>query len=439
MDLSTSAILRQLGTFRHGYLQLRLPDGSTSLFGAPSEEPARIEVHRTRFFRRLILSGDIGLGDAYVDGDWESPNPAAVVAYLLRNLRPVDAAAVRGTSAALKIFHRARHFLRRNTPRSSRRNISAHYDLSNALFALFLDPGLTYSSAWFTHPDQTLEGAQEEKYARICAPLELTPDSHLLEIGCGWGGLALHAARNYGCRVTAITLSREQLALATERVHAAHLGDRIGLRYCDYRDLQGQFDAVASIEMVEAVGHAFLPDYFNAIARVLAPHGTVSLQAILSPDPRHERGRKSVDWIQARIFPGGHLPSIGSLTEAASTSNLWLQRYEAFGLHYAETLRRWRTAFEERLDEVHALGFDERFVRAWRFYLCFCEAAFAQRNITVAHLSYTRPNNTSRPLTSEAGLSTATPVGIGSATPPTPGRCDSQKALHKPYKRAASG
>jgi len=295
---------------------------------------------------------------------------------------------------SLKALNHFAHWRCRNTRHNSRRNSRKHYDLGNDFYSLWLDDTLTYSSAWFEGAD-SLEQAQENKYRRLCQKLRLGPGMRVLEIGCGWGGFAIHAARHFGVQVTAITISPAQHAKAVERVRAAGLEDRVEVLLRDYREVRGQFDAIASIEMLEAVGHAFLRTYFAQCHRLLKPTGRVGLQVIICPDSRYDAMRRSADWIKKHIFPGGQLPSIKALVDSAcSTGDLYLQHLENFGLHYARTLNLWRERFNLQSRAVMALGFDERFLRKWNYYLAYCEAAFATRNINVAQMILSRPNNT---------------------------------------------
>lgn len=294
-----------------------------------------------------------------------------------------------GTAELLRPMRAAVNWFRRNTKAGSHRNISAHYDLSNEFFALMLDPTMTYSSGVFTAPDTTLLNASIEKYDRICRKLRLTPQDHVLEIGTGWGGFAEHAVRNYGCRVTTTTISQQQHAYAAERFQQAGIADRVTLLQQDYRDLRGRFGKLVSIEMIEAVGEKFLPGYFAKCGELLKPGGQMCLQAITIPDERYERYRKSVDFIQRYIFPGGFLPSMGAIRKCtANHTSLQLNQVDEFGQDYAQTLARWRKNFWNNIEAVRKLGFDERFIRTWHYYLCYCEAGFLARQIHVSQLFF---------------------------------------------------
>lgn len=390
-----------------GYLRMRLPTNQELCFGNPgSEFKANIQVRDDRFFRRCVLHGDIGFGESYVDGDWDTDEITPVIAWMILNVEnhPLLMGSRPKPSRLhlLKLLNRVRHHWNRNTLQGSRKNISSHYDLGNDFFALFLDPGMTYSCAYFSKltgestdsPVNLLELAQEAKYARLCEKLKVQPSDHVLEIGGGWGGFAVHAARHYGCRVTMITLSKEQAAYARERFKRERLSDRIEIHLQDYRHVRGHFDKIVSIEMIEAVGHQYLQSFFRQCHHLLKKEGLLGLQAILSPDHRYESFRKGVDWIQKHIFPGGFLPSFQAILEAIRrTGDLGVYDYEDITPHYAKTLSLWRNNFHRHLEKVKALGFDGRFIRKWDYYFSYCEAAFKMRNISVAQVIFSRPNN----------------------------------------------
>lgn len=406
---SERLFLRALGRMRRGRLHLELPGGQVLEFGDPAVAIAApgamagatgaiIRVRDPRFFQRCVSFGDIGFAESYLAGEWDTDDLTAVFHWFLVNVdaAPTLSGSLRRWSGLnlLGALNRMWHLLRPNSVSLSRRNIREHYDLSNAFFATFLDPGMTYSSAWWPQPNLTLEQAQAAKYDRLCRQLRLRPEDHVLEIGCGWGGFALHAARHFGCRVTGITISREQFAYAQARIAAAGMADRIEIRLQDYRHLEGQFTKIASIEMLEAVGHRYLPDFARACSRLLAPTGLLGLQFIVCPDSRYEQLRRGVDFIQRHIFPGSLLLSLNRLGSLLSSAGqLWLHDLHDLGTSYARTLHAWHERFQQRLDEVRALGFDEPFIRKWSYYLCYCEAAFASRNISVVQAIYTRPNN----------------------------------------------
>jgi cyclopropane-fatty-acyl-phospholipid synthase len=374
------AVLRALRNWQTGRLTVHLPDGTVHAVGEAGAEPhATLRVARDAFFADFVLRGDIGAGESYMAGDWSTDDLPGFIELALLNQQAVG----RDDSwitALMNVPNDIGHWLRKNTRQGSRRNIRRHYDLSNDLFALFLDPSMTYSAAVFDSPGEDLTRAQERKFARFGEALRLGPADHVLEIGCGWGAFALYAARTYGCRVTGITISREQLDLATSRVAAAGLGDRVDIRLCDYRDVTGAFDKIVSIEMLEAVGREHWPVFFATCDERLRPGGLVGIQTISMPDHRFEAYARHCDWIQKYIFPGGLLPSISELcrTMAAGT-RFTLRRVDDIAPHYATTLARWRATFFLRVDAVRALGFDDRFIRMWDFYLATCEAAFRTR------------------------------------------------------------
>ena len=333
----------------------------------------------------------MGAAEAYIRGDWDSPDLTVAMRVLAQNSE-ILAGVERGATRLLRPLRAAANWLRRNTPAGSKRNIAAHYDLSNDFFSLMLDPTMTYSSGVFLSRETTLEEASIEKYDRICRKLQLTPDDHVLEIGTGWGGFAEHAAKNYGCRVTTTTISEQQHAYAQQRFREAGLDHRITLLKDDYRDLRGKYDKLVSIEMIEAVGEKFLPSYFAKCSDLLKPHGMMCLQSITIPDHRYDRYRKSVDFIQRYIFPGGFLPSMGAIGECLGrVTDFRLFNVEDFGTHYADTLARWRRNFWHEMDAVKSLGFDDRFIRTWHYYLCYCEAGFRERQIGVSQITLTKP------------------------------------------------
>ncbi|WP_374603240.1 class I SAM-dependent methyltransferase [Arenimonas sp.] len=361
--------------------------------GRPGGLEVRIEVLDPGFYRAAAAQGSVGAGEAYMDGLWRCDDLVALVRLLVINRDRLDAMET-GLARFGGWLLRGWHALRRNTRAGSRRNIAAHYDLGNDLFRLFLDDSMMYSSAIFADENETLEQAQWRKLERICRKLDLQPGDHLVEIGTGWGGLAVHAASRFGCRVTTTTISKEQHALATERVAAAGLSDRVTVLLEDYRDLQGEYDKLVSIEMVEAIGHQYLDTYLAKCASLLKPEGLALIQAITIEDHRYEQALGSVDFIKRFIFPGSFIPCVSALTGAAArASDLRLVNLEDIGPSYALTLQRWRQRFLDRLDEVRALGYDERFIRMWEFYLCYCEGGFRERSIGDVHLLLARPGN----------------------------------------------
>jgi cyclopropane-fatty-acyl-phospholipid synthase len=385
-----------LSRMREGALHVQMPDGGSHVFGDQRLLPgAAITVHDYGFFRRLAFGGEVGLGESYMAGEWESPAVADVLKVLITNQD-----AIRNGSMLLTLATRTldnlRHFARENSLFGSRRNIREHYDLSNDFFRLFLDDSMTYSCAIFRSETENLEQAQRNKLRAMITKARIGADDHVLEIGCGWGSFALEAVRETGCRVTGITISKEQHALARRRVTEAGLQDRITLLLRDYRHVEGRFDRIVSIEMLEAVGHEYFGDFFRCCDRLLKPQGLAVLQTITVPDHRYDQYRKGCDWIQKHIFPGGHLPSLGALCGAmAENSRFVVEHLENIGIHYAQTLREWRLRFIRNVDEVAALRFDRTFQRKWLYYLSFCEAAFATRSLGVLQLVLTRPNNRS--------------------------------------------
>ncbi len=362
---------------RVGRLAVVLPDGSRRVYGDPSSVHAgELRVHDIAAAVRMLLGGEIGAGEAYMDGLWSSPDLPALLRVAALNREAL--ALPRGWwRLPLRARKTLAHRVRRNTVRGSRRNIEAHYDLGNDLYRLFLDETMTYSSAVFASPDQTLADAQRNKYALIAARAGLSGGEHVLEIGSGWGGFALYAAGELGCRVTTITVSPAQHALATERVAAAGLADKVSVELRDYREIDGTYDAVVSIEMLEAVGAEYYTAFFAACDRALRPGGKVSLQVITLPDVAYEPQRRGVNWIQTYIFPGGLLPSLAAIERSLHGTNLVVREVDDVAASYVRTLRSWRAAFFAHLDEVRALGFDDRFIRMWDFYLSISEAGFA--------------------------------------------------------------
>lgn len=394
-------ILDVFEKMQQGYLRLDLPDRTTRHFGTPGHEvSAHIRVVRPAFFQRCLLFGDVGFGESYVDGDWETDSIERVISWAILNVEntPAMSGSTRRIAALnlLKTYNRLLHLLRPNSIHTAKHNIAKHYDLGNDFYRLWLDPTMTYSSAKFSSKMQSLEEAQIAKYDALCRMLRLEPTDHLLEIGCGWGGMAEHVVKNYGCRVTTVTISQRQYEYARERFARAGISNRVDLRLQDYREIQGRFDKVVSIEMMEAIGDRYLETYFAKIDEVTAPGALVALQYITVPDSRHSALRRGVDFIQKHIFPGSLLLSIGRVNRALHrTGEYSLFELNDLGLDYARTLRRWFEAFNARLDDVRAQGFCERFVRKWNYYLQYCESAFAMRNISVVHAVYSRPNNPS--------------------------------------------
>ncbi len=394
-------ILNLLTNMPLGSMNLTLPDGEIIKIGNGEGVSAAVTIHNPSFFKRCVLYGDIGFGEGYVDGDWDTESITDVIKWFILNVEHAPTVSGSNVKAValnlMKFYNRLFHSRRDNSLSGSRKNISEHYDLSNDFFALWLDPTMTYSSAYFKEENFTLEEAQKAKYQRLCEQLQLKPTDHVLEIGSGWGGNAIYMASNFGCKVTTITISEEQQKLANERVKAAGLNDKISVEIQDYRKIKGQYDKIVSVEMLEAVGARYFENYFEQCHKLLKQDGILALQVITCPDSRFEALRDGVDWIQKHIFPGSLLPSVGAMNEAINrTGDLTLVDLKDLGLHYARTLRTWFENFNTQLEETKQLGFSDAFIRKWNYYLCYCEAAFEMRNINVMQLVYARPNNTGR-------------------------------------------
>jgi len=386
-------IVATLDGMHGGTVRLRDAHGDVLLGRADGAAPlaVAITVHDEAFYRRIALNGSVGAGEAYIDGQWDCDDLVALVRLMVRNRDRLDALET-GLARIGAVLLRGWEALRPNTRGGSRRNIAAHYDLGNALFGLFLSDDMMYSSALYADPAESLEAASFRKLDTICRKLRLQDGDRVVEIGTGWGGFAIHAARHYGCHVTTTTLSREQRDLALERIAAAGLGDRIDVLLEDYRDLRGRYDKLVSIEMVEAIGAAQLPTYFGKIAALLADDGLALVQAITIEDHRYARALKEVDFIKRHVFPGSFIPSVSAMLGAmAARSDLGLVHLQEIGDSYALTLREWRRRFEGRRDALAALGYDERFVRLWRFYLCYCEGGFLERSIGNVQMLFARP------------------------------------------------
>ena len=360
-----------------GRLAVVLPDGSRRLFGDEAAElQAEIRIHDGEALTRMLLGGETGGGEAYMEGLWSSPDLAALLRLAALN-REALALSTGWLPAMAQLRRTLAHRMRRNTRRGSRRNIAAHYDLGNEFYRLFLDETMTYSSAVFGTPDQSLADAQRNKYRLIAEGAGLSRGQHVLEIGSGWGGFALYAAGELGCRVTSITISQEQHDLARERVRAAGLQDLVDIQLRDYREIDGTYDAIVSIEMLEAVGAEYYETFFRACDAALAPGGKMSLQSITFPDAGYERQLRGANWIQTYIFPGGLCPSLAVIERSAHDTRLLITRITDIRADYVRTLRAWRTRFMEQITAVRAMGFDDRFVRMWEYYLALSEAAFA--------------------------------------------------------------
>lgn len=386
-------LLKALANTASGTLIIVDPDGEYEFRGRQDADiiHARIDVHDPACYRDMIFGGSIGAAEAYMTGDWTTPDLTAVIRFMSRNLNTLNQLED-GLARLTRPLQRLYHWSNRNTEKGSRRNIAAHYDLGNDLFQLFLDPTMMYSSAIFPSEQSTLEEGSIEKLDRICRKLDLQPTDHVIEIGTGWGGFAIHAASRYGCRVTTTTLSQQQHDYAREKIRALGLEHKITLLLQDYRDLTGEYDKLVSIEMVEAVGHQFYGAYFETLGRLLKPEGLGLIQAITIDHKRYASAIKNVDFIQRYIFPGSCIPSVNALLDScARRSDLELTHFEDITPHYARTLREWRHNFMRHRDEIRALGYSEEFIRMWDFYFCYCEGGFAERVIGDVQMLFAKP------------------------------------------------
>ncbi|NWG46475.1 MAG: class I SAM-dependent methyltransferase [Alphaproteobacteria bacterium] len=374
---------------REGAIVFRLPDGRWFRFDGPAPGPEGVLlVQDYAFARRLAFGGGIGFAEAYLRGEWDSPDVARFLEVIARNAEPMERYFL--GNPVVNFANRCVHALRANTRTGARKNISFHYDLGNAFYEKWLDPGMTYSSARFQAPDQDLAEAQTVKYAELARRIAIAPESRVLEIGCGWGGFASFAAREIGCSVTGITISREQYDFSRKRIFEEGLADRVDIQFRDYRDVEGRYDRIASIEMFEAVGEAYWPSFFDKLREVLVEGGRAGLQIITIADRHFPTYRSSSDFIRHYVFPGGMLPSPGILkAEARRVGLAWAGAVD-FGLDYAATLRRWRDRFLEAWPQIEPLGFDERFRRIWTYYLSYCEAGFRAGNIDVSQIALAR-------------------------------------------------
>lgn len=395
-------VIGLLGKMPLGGMRMEYPDGRVRHFGkSGAPVTARVILRdEAGFFKCCAFYGNIGMGEAYTDGLWDTNDIAAVISWFVHNVNALQGA---DSSAAklpgvnlLNLVNWVRHLRRANTVETSRRNIFEHYDLGNQFYGLWLDPSMTYSSARFESAEQTLEEAQRGKYDALCRKLKLKADDQVLEIGCGWGGFAVHAARNYGCKVTCVTISEAQAEYARTRIGVEGLADRVEIRVQDYRHITGRFNKIASIEMLEAVGDAYHESFFAKCAEVMTHDGLLGVQMITVPDCSYRSLKKNVDWIQKHIFPGSLLLSVGRINEVLlKTGDLFMHDLEDLGADYARTLSTWCDNFNSVQTQVRSLGFDEAFIRTWNYYLKYCEAGFATRNISVVQAIYTRPNNPS--------------------------------------------
>ena len=392
--LARRAVRARLESLQIGQIVLS-ENGRHESFGELTDElplTAQITVHDPRFYSEVAFGGSVGAGEAFIQGYWSCDELTTLVRILLRNrkvLMDMDS----GTAILLSPVRKLFHWLNRNTRDGSRRNISAHYDLGNEFYGLWLDDRMMYSSAVFERPDMTLNAASAAKLDRICRKLRLNGDDHVLEIGTGWGGFAIYAAQNYGCKVTTTTISRQQFDYAKQAIASAGLDEQITLLSSDYRDLDGQYDKIVSIEMIEAVGHEFHETYFRKCCDLLKPDGQMLLQAITIADQYYEQAKKTVDFIKRYIFPGGCLPSVTAMSSTLTrVTDMRVIDVEDIGPHYATTLRLWRDRFFGSIDSVRDLGFSDEFIRMWHYYLCYCEGGFIERAIGDVQVVMMRPD-----------------------------------------------
>ena len=392
--LLRKAMLDKFACLENAVLTIKDPLGEFVLGSEGADGlSARIEVLDMSFYRQVALGGSIGAAESYMDQYWQANDLCRVIQIFVRNrdlLNSMESGLAILANQLLKVWH----FSNRNSQQGSRRNIAAHYDLGNELFALFLDQHSMYSSATFYHPDLSLEDASTAKLERICQKLHLQPDDHILEIGTGWGGFAIYAAKNYGCHITTTTISKEQYQAAQQRVIDAGVADRVTILMEDYRDLQGRYDKLVSIEMIEAVGHHYLDTYLKQCAALLKPNGLALIQAITIEDSYYYQALKSVDFIKRYIFPGSFIPCVSAIVaSAARSTDLRLINLEDQGESYALTLNHWRKSFLAALDQVRAQGYNEEFIRMWEFYLCYCEGGFKEKSISNVQLLLAKPGN----------------------------------------------
>ena len=392
--LLRKAMLDKFACLENAVLTIKDPLGEFVLGSEGADGlSARIEVLDMSFYRQVALGGSIGAAESYMDQYWQANDLCRVIQIFVRNrdlLNSMESGLAILANQLLKVWH----FSNRNSQQGSRKNIAAHYDLGNELFALFLDQHSMYSSATFYHPDLSLEDASTAKLERICQKLQLQPDDHILEIGTGWGGFAIYAAKNYGCHITTTTISKEQYQAAQQRVIDAGVADRVTILMEDYRDLQGRYDKLVSIEMIEAVGHHYLDTYLKQCAALLKPNGLALIQAITIEDSYYYQALKSVDFIKRYIFPGSFIPCVSAIVaSAARSTDLRLINLEDQGESYALTLNHWRKRFLAALDQVRAQGYNEEFIRMWEFYLCYCEGGFKEKSISNVQLLFAKPSN----------------------------------------------
>ena len=392
--LARRVVRARLASLQNGQIVVT-ENGRHESFGAVTDDQpltVQLTINDPRFYSDIAFGGAVGAGESYIQGFWSCDELTTLVRILVKNrdvLLDMDSGTAHLTRPLQKMFH----WLNRNTRDGSRRNISAHYDLGNDFYALWLDKRMMYSSAIFERVDMSLEAASAAKLDRICRKLSLSPDDHVLEIGTGWGGFAIYAAENYGCRVTTTTISRQQHDFAKDAIARAGLQDRITLLQSDYRDLDGQYDKLVSIEMIEAVGHEYHDTYFRKCCELLKRDGLMLLQAITIADQHYERAKKTVDFIKRYIFPGGCLTSVTAMSSALTrVTDMRIVDLDDIGPHYATTLRHWRERFFDNIDRVRSMGFSEEFIRMWQYYLCYCEGGFLERAIGNVQMLMMRPD-----------------------------------------------
>ncbi|MBM9499769.1 class I SAM-dependent methyltransferase [Leptospira sp. 201903071] len=397
---------KALSSMQRGSIRLVLPNGEKAYLGNPeSDDPPEfhkgiVHIHNSIFFKKTVLNGDLGFSESYMDGDWDTDDIRAVISWFIYNLE--NSPSVSGSKnkfahlSLTNIGSRLLHLFRKNSIRGSKKNIVEHYDLGNDFYNKFLDTTMTYSCAYFRTMEETLEQAQLAKLEILCKKLQLKPTDHLLEIGTGWAGLSIYAAKNFGCKVTTYTISEEQYRYSTKKIKDEGLSDRIEVKKDDYRKIQGSYDKLVTVEMLEAVGHEYFEAFFAMCNRVLKKNGLMVHQIITSPDARYESFRKGVDFIQKHIFPGSLLPSIARINQAINkTGDFHLYSLEDIGIKYDYTLMTWLKTFDSNLALIRDMGFNESFIRKWRYYFSYCAAAFSMKNISVVQVVYTRPNNLS--------------------------------------------
>ncbi len=392
-DLARRTIFSVMDKLKYGCIRM-VEDNQSHVFGGTDQDrslEATLFVHHSRFYRRILFSGSIGAAEAYMEGLWSADDLTTVMRIMALN-QPVFAEMEKGLARLTRPLYRFYHFARKNTTIGSRKNILAHYDLGNDFYTLFLDPTLTYSCGIFETDGSSMEEASLAKYDRICKKLQLKPGDRVMEIGTGWGGFALYAVKHFDVHITTTTISDEQFHFARKRFHEAGLEDRITLLKKDYRELKGQYDKLVSIEMIEAVGHQYFDIFFRTCSQLLRDNGMMLLQAITIRDQEFKRYIQSVDFIKRYIFPGGCLPSVGSMMASlARTTDMTLFHLEDITPHYARTLREWRNRFFKNIDHVRAMQFPETFIRMWEYYLCYCEGGFSERYIGDVQMLLTKP------------------------------------------------